>query len=130
MVQRHVPTFVERSNNYPPPKKREARMQNKLLPSSLTHFMCGQDDRKNGSKPVVELIGTKRIVVRGSLDTCVSMYADDIAVWSQHKDKLNTQYAVQKAVVTFGLWSAEHKLSLNPAKCEVAFLSTDKSEAK
>ena len=62
------------------------------------------------------------------LDTCVSMYANDIAVWSQHKDKLQAQYAVQKAVVTFGLWSAEHKLSLNPAKCEVAFFSI--AEAK
>ena len=58
------------------------------------------------------------------------MYADDIAVWSQHKDKLKAQYAVQKAVVTFGLWSAEHKLSLNPAKCEVVFFSTDRAEAK
>ena len=64
------------------------------------------------------------------LDTCVSMYADDIAVWSQHKDKLRAQLAVQKAVDSFGLWSADHKLSLNPAKCEVAFFSTDPEEAK
>ena len=64
------------------------------------------------------------------LDTCVSMYADDIAVWSQHKDKLRAQLAVQKAVYSFGLWSVDHKLSLNPAKCEVAFFSTDPAEAK
>ena len=64
------------------------------------------------------------------LDTCVSMYADDIAVWSQHKDKLRAQLAVQKAVDSFGLWSADHKFSLNPAKCEVAFFSTDPAEAK
>ena len=51
-------------------------------------------------------------------------------VWSQYKDKLKAHYAVQKAVVTFGLWSADHKLSLNPAKCEVEFFSTDTAEAK
>ena len=64
------------------------------------------------------------------LDTCVSMYANDIAVWSQHKDKLQAQYAVQKVVVTFGIWNAEHKLSINPDKCEVEFFSTDTAEVK
>ena len=34
------------------------------------------------------------------------------------------------AVDMFRLWSAEHNLSLNPTKCEVAFFSTDTAEAK
>ena len=60
----------------------------------------------------------------------VSMYADDIAVWSQHKDKLRAQAMVQEAVEAFGNWSSEHRLSLNPSKCEVFFFSTDPAEAK
>ena len=60
----------------------------------------------------------------------VSMYADDIAVWSQHKDKLRAQAMVQEAVEAFGNWSSEHRLSLNPSKCEVSFFSTDPAEAK
>ena len=60
----------------------------------------------------------------------MSMYADDIAVWSQHKDKLRAQAMVQEAVEAFRNWSSEHRLSLNPSKCEVSFFSTDPAEAK
>ena len=61
--------------------------------------------------------------------TFISMYADDIAVWSQHKDRVIAQEAVQRAVNNFGAWSEEHRLMLNPSKCEVAFFSTDPAEA-
>ena len=57
------------------------------------------------------------------------MYADDIAVWSQHKDRVIAQEAVQRAVNNFGAWSEEHRLMLNTSKCEVAFFSTDPAEA-
>ena len=61
--------------------------------------------------------------------TFISMYADDIAVWSQHKDIVIAQEAVQRAVNNFGEWSEEHRLMLNPSKCEVDFFSTDPAEA-
>ena len=61
--------------------------------------------------------------------TFISMYEDDIAVWSQHKDRVIAQEAVQIAVNNFGAWSEEHRLMLNPSKCEVAFFSTDPAEA-
>ena len=62
--------------------------------------------------------------------TFISMYTDDIAVWSQHKDRVIAQEAVQRSVNNFGAWSEEHRLMLNPSKCEVAIFSTDPAETK
>ena len=61
--------------------------------------------------------------------TFISMYADDIAIWSQHKDRVIDQEAVQRAVNKFGAWSEDYVLMLNQSKCEVAFFSTDPAEA-
>ena len=59
----------------------------------------------------------------------VSLYADDIAVWAQRRDKNAALSKVQEAITNFGIWSEEHKLTLNPSKCEKSFLSTDTKEA-
>ena len=59
----------------------------------------------------------------------VSMYADDIAVWAQDPNKVIAQEAVQDTVNLFGRWSQDHRLMLNPTKCEAAFFSTDTKEA-
>ena len=59
----------------------------------------------------------------------VSMYADDIAVWAQSRDKIAALSKVQEAIKKFGIWSEEHKLTLNPHKCEISFFSTDPKEA-
>jgi ribonuclease HI len=60
----------------------------------------------------------------------VSMYADDIAIWSQHQDKTRAAERVEEAVRAVAEWSKSAKLQLNAAKCEVAFFSTDNHEAK
>ena len=60
----------------------------------------------------------------------VSLYADDIAIWAQHKDIQVAQEAVQLAVSNIASWSCNHKLILNPAKCVASFFSTDPHEAK
>ena len=62
-------------------------------------------------------------------DIHISMYADDIAVWSQHSNKVTAQEAVQNTVSIFGDWSQTHRLKLNPSKCEVSFFSPDTHEA-
>ena len=53
----------------------------------------------------------------------VSMYADDIAVWASHQDKEVALRIVQEAVEAFSVWSKNHRITLNTAKCEVSFFS-------
>ena len=57
------------------------------------------------------------------------MYADDIAVWAQSREKNAALSKVQKAITNFGIWSEEHKVTLNPSKCEPSFFSTDTKDA-
>ena len=79
--------------------------------------------------PLLFLFYINGIRVKAPEGTFISMYADDIAVWSQHKDRVIAQEAVQSALNNFGAWSEEHRLMLNPSKYEVAFFSTDPAEA-
>ena len=62
-------------------------------------------------------------------DAQISLYADDIAVWGQNKDKARAQEVVQEAVSRIANWSKSHKLVLNPSKCESTLFSTCPSEA-
>ena len=71
--------------------------------------------------------GIKEVI---SPEVKISLYADDIAIWSQHRDKLQALAHVQDAVSNIANWSSRHKLKLNPSKCEVSFFSTDTHEAK
>ena len=59
----------------------------------------------------------------------VSMYADDIAVWASHQDKEVALRIVQEAVEAFSVWSKNHRITLNTAKCEVSFFSSSPKEA-
>ena len=59
----------------------------------------------------------------------VSMYADDIAVWASHRDKEVALRIVQEAVEAFSVWSKNHRITLNTAKCEVSFFSSSPKEA-
>ena len=60
----------------------------------------------------------------------VSMYADDMAIWSQDRDKTVAESKVQEAVHRVSEWSYLHKLKLNTSKCEVSFFTSDTHEAK
>ena len=60
----------------------------------------------------------------------VSMYADDMAIWSQDRDKTVAESKVQEAVRRVSAWSSLHKLKLNTSKCEVSFFTSDTHEAK
>ena len=59
----------------------------------------------------------------------VSMYADDLALYALHHDKVQAQALVQAAVDAVEKWSKGVKLKLNAAKCEVSFFSNDTGEA-
>jgi len=60
----------------------------------------------------------------------VSMYADDLALYALHHDKVKAQEMVQTAVDAVELWSRAKKLKLNAAKCEASFFSNDTKEAR
>jgi len=60
----------------------------------------------------------------------VSMYADDLALYALHEDKVKAQEMVQAAVDAVELWSRAKKLKLNAAKCEASFFSNDTREAR
>jgi len=59
-------------------------------------------------------------------DTKHSLYADDLAIWSSSPDPLN---AAQKALDHLEEWSLKWCLSVNPAKCECCFFSTNPHQA-
>jgi hypothetical protein len=63
-------------------------------------------------------------------DLSVSMYADDIAVWSTRVDKEEAAERVQHGVNTIHDWSKPMKLKLNPSKCEAGFFSSSTHESK
>ena len=79
--------------------------------------------------PLLFLFYIDRIRDVASEGVKVSLYADDIAVWAQSRDKNAALSKVQEAIMNFGIGSEEHKLTLNPSKCDTSFFSTDTKEA-
>ena len=59
----------------------------------------------------------------------VSLYADDVAVWSQDRDKEQARRRVVEAVGRIARWSAERKLQLSEGKCSLSFFSQHTGEA-
>ena len=66
-------------------------------------------------------IDTLRACVPQSLH--VSMYADDVALWSVNNNKELAATAVEAGVGEVWKWALGNKLCLNLAKCEVSFFS-------
>ena len=59
----------------------------------------------------------------------VSLYADDVALWSVNPRKEDAATAVEAGVDAVVRWSAENKINLNLSKCEVTFFSNDSRES-
>ena len=62
-------------------------------------------------------------------DVKVSLYADDIAIWCRHSDKMVAAKRVEEAVNIVADWSTRSKLKLNVGKCECSFFSSNCHEA-
>jgi ribonuclease HI len=60
---------------------------------------------------------------------CVSMYADDIAIWSSSNKIGEATALVQRGIDAIAEWSRKKKLPLNAQKCEVGFFSSCVKEA-
>jgi ribonuclease HI len=59
----------------------------------------------------------------------LSLYADDLKTSKSHNDRVQAALQVEEAVNGIAKWSREAKLTLNAAKCEVAFFSMNTNEA-
>ena len=59
----------------------------------------------------------------------VSLYADDVAVWSQDRCKERALQKVSEAVGQIARWSAARKLQLSEGKCTLSFFSQHPGEA-
>ena len=59
----------------------------------------------------------------------MSLYADDIAIWSSAKSITEASDRVATGVERLSQWSRQSKLCLNFDKCECTFFSTDTHEA-
>ena len=76
------------------------------------------------------------LFVIDSLRDCVpagvecSLYAEDVALWSQSRNKLEAQAAVGAAFDAVHAWSLKKKLTLNTRKYEVSFFSPFTHEAR
>lgn len=73
-------------------------------------------------------------VINGARQCCppginISLYADDIAIWSSSPIIAVASDKVERAVTCIKAWSSSKKLSLNLAKCEVTLFSSDTKEA-
>ena len=72
-------------------------------------------------------INNLRACVPRSLN--VSLYADDVALWSVNPRKEVAATAVEAGVGAVVEWSAKNKLNLNLSKCEIGFFSNDSRES-
>ena len=57
-----------------------------------------------------------------------SLFADDAALSSTHKEKQVASDNLQEAITAVEKWSSSKKLQLNVEKCEVTFFSTNTHE--
>lgn len=59
-----------------------------------------------------------------------SLYADDLALFTQSKSKEVAQMQMNEALIALKEWSTKWKLDVNVTKTECAFFSTDPHEAR
>jgi len=57
------------------------------------------------------------------------MYADDVTLFTQHREKASAVELLQTAVDRVAYWSKVKKMQLNTEKSEVTFFSSDSREA-
>ena len=60
----------------------------------------------------------------------VSLFADDLALWSQDTSSAKAEEVMQQALKSLEQWSCKWKLEINTDKTEVAFFTTHTREAK
>jgi ribonuclease HI len=79
--------------------------------------------------PMLFLFVINTLRTRLPITTEASFYADDVALWSAHPQKEVALSRLSESVGEVLRWGHEHKIRLNPNKCEVTFFSSDPRES-
>ena len=100
--------------------------------SSVSGFKLMSQGLPQGSvlAPLLFLFYINPLVRELPSSVSASLYADDVAVWAQSRDKTEAARLVEVAVQKVSDWSEGVRLSLSVSKCEVAFFSSSTHEAK
>jgi ribonuclease HI len=111
-------------------------LRNRRARVSWEGSVCGYYQLKQGLPqgsvlaPLLFLFYINPVVRELPEGVFVSLYADDLALWAQHRQKEEAANLVEAAVQRVADWSIGAKLSLSVAKCEVAFFSSSTHEAR
>lgn len=65
-----------------------------------------------------------------SENVSVSLYADDLAVWSSSSVISEAENAVQEALTSIACWAKDWNMKINVSKCETCLFTTSTREAK
>ena len=106
---------------------RTGRVKINGTPGKVVRF---NDGVPQGSvlSPLLFLIAANS-VASCSGDCHMSLYADDVAIWSSSRSLPDACQRVAASTERVFEWSKEMKLTLNVEKCEATFFSTDTHEA-
>ena len=106
------------------------RMMRAKVGNTHGEYVKSRNGLPQGSviSPLLFLIFVNDITKDLDGDLGVSLFADDLAVWSQDKDKFVAERKMQKAVDIIGNWSKRWNLDLNVNKCEVVMFTKDVAE--
>ena len=80
--------------------------------------------------PLLFVLNINDLLGNFSESTMVSAYADDLALACRGRKKEDVALRMQAEVDKVVSWSQQARLTLNAAKCEVAFFSQDNAEAQ
>ena len=80
--------------------------------------------------PLLFVLYVNDLLWNFSESTMVSAYADDLALACRGRKKKNVALRMQAEVDNVVSWSQQTRLTLNAAKCEVAFFSLDNAEVQ
>ena len=107
---------------------RIARIQLNGVTGRCRTFMEGLPQGSVHS-PLLFVLYINDLLGNFSESTIVSAYADDLALTCRGRKKNDVALRMQAEVDKVVSWSQQARLTLNAAKCEVAFFSLDNAEA-
>jgi ribonuclease HI len=80
--------------------------------------------------PLLFLVYINDVMSEFPLEARVSIFADDMAAWAQHREVEVAAGVMQQVCDRMCAWSDKWHMSLNVAKCEVTLFSLDAAEAR
>ena len=121
------PCFVRWTRSFLSDRRSKVRVKN-----SLSHSFRVRRGVPQGSVlgPVLFSLFINDLPATLPSSVNVSLYADDLAIWSSSPLIDQASQAVQSALDCLADWSKRWQLPLNPLKCESSFFSTDPHQSR